>query len=77
MSIWWVVGFIVWILLLFPFWAICKVGSKADKIKQNKNRHVVDTHVIEKLASETREKGCMNDHSGHNRHNEIKSFVNR
>ncbi len=50
----WIIGLIVWILVLFLGYAIIVVGSRADKYKTklNKHRHAVDTPIVEESASE-------------------------
>ena len=50
----WIIGFIVWILVLFLGYAIIVVGSRADKYKAklNKHRHAVDTPIVEEWARE-------------------------
>ncbi len=54
MLILWIIGSIVWILVLFLCYAICAAASRADKYKTklNKHRHAVDTPIVEESASE-------------------------
>ncbi len=50
----WIIGFIVWILLLFPAYTIIVVGTRADKYKNklNKHRHAEDPLIVEEPARE-------------------------
>ncbi len=54
----WIIGLIVWILVLFLGYAIIVVGSRADKYKTklNKHRHAVDTLIVEEPAREVGER---------------------
>ncbi len=44
----WITGSIVWILVLFFFYAIFEIGSRADEYEQTKYRHAEDTLFVEK-----------------------------
>ncbi len=46
----WIIGSIVWILVLFLCYAICAAASRADK--QTKYGHAVDTLIVEEPARE-------------------------
>ncbi len=50
MLILWIIGSIVWILVLFLCYAICAAASRADE--QTKYRHAEDTLIVEEPARE-------------------------
>ncbi len=54
----WIIGSIVWILVLFLCYAICAAASRADKYKTKlyKHRHAIDTPIVEEWAREVEKK---------------------
>ncbi len=48
----WIIGSIVWVLVLFFSYAIFEIGSRADEYEQTKYRHAEDTLIVEKPARE-------------------------
>ncbi len=48
----WITVSIVWILVLFFFYAIFEAGSRYDEDKQTKYRHAEDTLIVEGPARE-------------------------
>ncbi len=48
----WIIGSIVWVLLLFLSYAIFSVSGRADEYEQAEYRHAEDTLIVEKPARE-------------------------
>jgi beta-lactamase regulating signal transducer with metallopeptidase domain len=48
----WIIGSIVWVLVLFFFYPIFVVASRADEYEETKYRHAEDTLIVEESARE-------------------------
>ena len=52
MLILWIIGSIVWVLVLFLSYAIFKVASRADEYEQAEYRRSLNTLIVEEPARE-------------------------
>ncbi len=52
----WIIGSIVWVLVLFFCYAIFKVASRADEYEQAEYRRSLDTLIVEEPAREVEKK---------------------
>ncbi len=48
----WIIGSIVWVLVLFFSYAIFEIGSKVDEYEQAEYRRSLDTLIVEEPARE-------------------------
>ncbi len=48
----WIIGSIVWVLVLLFSFAIFSVASRVDEYEQTKCRHAEDTLIVEEPARE-------------------------